>query len=488
MRQPVNSTYETKEIPIVTQMDSRTYQNTKDGYWTNLIPHIVKNNVTGESELSLERRTGSAALTAANGTGTTRGVFYWEDQQKLFISVGRDCFVYNLSGTLLSTFSNVHDTGSTPVGYCTFIDGSGVTTLIFTDGLSLYQVSTALATTLCVDAELPVPHLPIPVYFDGYLLLVKSNTNDCYNSDLELPMSWTAGNFISAEQNSDVVISIAKINDFFVLFGSSSIEFFYNAAIATGSPFQRNSTFFKLNGFYGGLASHGNKLYFLANIQGSSADVYMLENFTLTNISTPAIHRKLLVEGGTSNTYRGDILSMLGTTLYIFNAGGPATYLDLATGLFGFLTYGTGSNFNFAGIVRANTASVNGYFALTDSTKVFQFIPSQYVDSNSGVGTFTYTATLVTGKTNMGTTNNKFMSAMNIVADRTGSGTNSISISFTDDDYVTYSTPRSVDCNHERVNLQQWGRFRTRAFKITHATSQAFKLYSISADVNMGVT
>jgi len=487
MPAPVNSTYVTKDIPIVTQMDSRTYQTTKDGYWTNFIPHIVKNNVTGESELSLEKRTGNTAKTAGNGTGTTRGLFYWEDQAVFFLAVGRDVFVYNSAGTLSTTYTNALDTNSTPVGFCTFIDGSGVTSVIFTDGINLHQISTALADTLCVDADLPVPHLPIPIFMDGYLLLVKTNTNDCYNSDLELPMSWTAGNFISAESSSDVVRSIAKVNDYFVLFGSDSIEFFYNAGIATGSPFQRNATFCKLSGFYGGLTSYGNKLYFLANQTGGSVDVMMLENYTLTNLTTPAVHRKFLVEGGASNTWRGDILSMLGTTLYVMSAGGAALYLDLTTGLYGFLTHGSGGFFPFAGIVRTNVAAINGYFVRSDSNIIYQFLTQSTTDVTPS-GTQNITATVVTGKTNMGTNSNKFMHTVNIIADRTGSGTNNIDVSCTDDDYVTFSTARTVDCNVEKVYLNQWGRFRTRAFKVVHSGTQSFKLYQLTADINMGVS
>jgi len=487
MPAPVNSTYVTKDFPIVTQMDSRTYQNTKDGYWTNFIPSIIKNQITGESELSLEKRTGSTAKTSGNGTGATRGLFYWEDQAKFFLAMGRDVFVYDSTGTLSTTFTNALDTASTPVGFCTFIDGSGVTSVIFTDGLNLHQISTALVDTLCVDAELPVPHLPIPIFMDGYLILVKSNTNDAYNSDLELPMSWTSGNFISAESSSDVVRSIAKVNDYFVLFGSDSIEFFYNAAIATGSPFQRNATFCKLSGFYGGLTSYGNKLYFLANQTGGSVDVMMLDNYTLTNLTTPAIHKKFLVEGGASNTWRGDILSMQGTTLYVMSAGGAALYLDLATGLYGFLTHGSGTTFPFAGIVRTNVAAINGYFIRSDSNIIYQFLTQSGTDVTPS-GTQNITATLVTGKTNMGVPHNKFMFSLSVIADRTGSGSNNIDISSTDDDYVTYTTPRSVDMNHERVNLQQWGRFRTRALKITHTGTQSCKLYQLIADLNMGTT
>lgn len=483
MRQPVNSTYVTQDIPIVTQMDSRSYQNTKDGYWTNLIPSIVKNGVTGESELSLEKRMGGSAKTTGNGTGTTRGLFYWEDQEKFFLAMGRDVFVYSQTPTLLATFTNALDTASTPVGFCTFIDGSGVTSLIFTDGLNLHQISTALADTLCVDAQLPVPHLPIPIFMDGYLLLVKSNTNDCYNSDLELPMSWTAGNFISAESSSDVVRSIAKVNDYFVLFGSDSIEFFYNAGIATGSPFQRNATFCKLTGFYGGLTSYGNKLYFLANLTGGSVDVMMLDNYTLTNLSTPAIHKKFLVDGGQFQTWRGDILSINGTTLYVMSNTGTALYLDLTTGLYGFLTFGNTGAFPFAGIVRTNRSNVPAYYILQGSNVIYQFISTNYTESGGN-----YPCTLVTGKTNMGSNSNKFMHTLNIIADRTGTGSVNIDVSCTDDDYSTYSTARTVNCNTEKVYLNQWGRFRTRAFKITYTGDQAFKLYKLQADVNMGTS
>ena len=78
-------------------------------------------------------------------------------------------------------------------------------------------------------------------------------------------------------------------------------------------------------------------------------------------------------------------------------------------------------------------------------------------------------STIVTDKFNFGTNNQKFMLALTIDADRCDNfiASNFINISVTDDDYITYNTPRSLELNQERPNLQQWGRFRNRALKIT---------------------
>lgn len=486
MPAPVNSTYVTKEFPIVHQLDSRSFQNSKDGYWENLIPNINKNQLTGDDELSLVRRDGTAVLTAGTGTGTTRGFHHWKDQQKLFICVGRDVNVYTTAGVFVTTFVNAVAAGTSDVGFCQYLTSTNTTSVIFTDGTTLSQVSTAMALTVCADADLPTPHLPIPVFFDGYLLLVKANTNDCYNSDLDLPLSWTPGNFISAEKNPDVLTGISTINDYFVLLGSESIEFFYDAGNPTGTPFARNDTFIKLNGFYSGLTKYGNSLVLISTPDSGTPDISILDNFTLKSVGNQAIRRRL-ASFGNSTAWVGNIIPSNGTNLYIFQQPGQkAYYIDLNTGLWGLYNWANTGGFPIVNSENAATAGISSFFVMSNSIAIY-YINSTGLYTDAGV---VFTATVVTDKERFDTHNQKFISSLSIWADRCDDvvSSNPINVSFTTDDYQTYSTPRSVELNHERVNLQQWGRFRYGAFKITHQVAAPFKLYKLQADMNMGTT
>jgi len=98
------------------------------------------------------------------------------------------------------------------------------------------------AGTEITSADFPTPHCPFPVFMDGYLFVAKSGTQDIYNSNLDDPALWTAGDYISAEMYPDKIVALSKNNNYIYALGSNSIEYFYDAAVATGSPLGRHDS------------------------------------------------------------------------------------------------------------------------------------------------------------------------------------------------------------------------------------------------------
>jgi hypothetical protein len=74
-----------------------------------------------------------------------------------------------------------------------------------------------------------------------------------------------------------------------------------------------------------------------------------------------------------------------------------------------------------------------------------------------------------------------------VVADR-GAGSNPVNLSWSDDDFQTFSTPVSIELNQERPSLYRLGRFRRRAFKITHTANMPLRIKELVVDLNMGQT
>lgn len=87
------------------------------------------------------------------------------------------------------------------------------------------------------DAQFPVNAMPGVVEIDGYLFVIASD-GKIYNSDLNAPASWVGDN-LSTTRESDRATSISKHLNYLVAFGDRSIEFFYNAGNASGSPLAR---------------------------------------------------------------------------------------------------------------------------------------------------------------------------------------------------------------------------------------------------------
>ncbi len=82
------------------------------------------------------------------------------------------------------------------------------------------------------------------------------------------------------------------------------------------------------------------------------------------------------------------------------------------------------------------------------------------------------------------TMHEKFMSRLLVVGDRyLGS---SLNISWTDDDYQTFSTPRAVDMSLERPVLHRLGRFLQRAFKMVFTQNAPLRVEHFEVDFNIG--
>lgn len=480
-KQPVNSTYTTKFIPLIREINSRGSTNNKDEYYTNCFPESVKNKLTNDKELNLIKRSGSQQFIAAGGTGVLRGLFNWKDQNKLFKVVGRDCFVFDTTaGTLITTLTNIVGTGTTPVGMCLYLYDTNVVKVVITDGTTLSTIDIANVVVVSADADLPVPHIPHPVFFDGYLLLVKSATADCYNSDLNDPLSWTPGNFITAEMRAAPVIDLITLNNYFLLLTNASIEYFWDAGNAVGTPFQRNDTPVKLVGYIGGLAQFGNKIYIIAEEVEGEPNVFILEDFKIIPVGNEAIRRHL--SSVSLSTVTGNIISIDGNDMYVVDTGAATYFMVLETRLWGLLQYQNQTRFPMNVSVASNQTVGNAtLFTLQGDTAIHKFSPTLYQDNG-----INFTTTIVTDATMFDTWSNKFMNTLIPWCDRTSADAN-LDISWTDDDYQTYNTPRSVNLNQERPDLPMLGRFRKRAFKLQYTTNQPLRTSKLEVDLNMGI-
>lgn len=482
MRQPVNSTYKTEFISVAAEINSRTSSPDKDEYFQNVLPESIKNKVTGEKELSLIKRSGTAIDIATTGSGNMRGFFYWKRENQLFTCIGRDVRIYNATTyTLLNTLVNAVGNASTFVGFCEYLYDSGISVVVVTDGTTLSTITNAGVITAGTDPDMPVPHLPTPFFFDGYLLLVKTGTTDCYNSNLNDPLLYEPADFISAEMRADVITAIITMNNYFLLIGPSSIEYFWDAANATGTPFQRNDTPVKLSGYVGGITQHGNKIYLVGEEVEGQPNVFILEDFKIVPVGNEAIRRHLAQED--NSLLRGNVLSINGVDCYVIFTGNRTYYMDLETRLWGLLSYQQLSTFPIYHSVTINTtAGTKTLFIMPSlSNAVWGFDDTLYQDAGTN-----FTCTVVTEPNRFNTNANKTMGRLIVWADRPSSNAD-LGVQWTDDDFQSYTSIRLVNLNQEQPDIRQLGRFRKRAMKLTYTTNQSLKLYKLEVDLNVGV-
>lgn len=102
--------------------------------------------------------------------------------------------------------------------------------LIFPNGGALAEVT---------DGDFPAStFIGTPSHIDGYCI-VAATDGYLYNSDLNSLLAWTANNRIAAQATPDSLVGTAKLGQYVLALGTRSIEYFYNANLASGSPLQR---------------------------------------------------------------------------------------------------------------------------------------------------------------------------------------------------------------------------------------------------------
>lgn len=481
-KSPSQDTYSSEQIDLTREIVSRQGGLDKDEDYLNVFIEDIRSKSANDQRSFIMKRAGSTNLLPSVSSGAIRGSAYWEDQQKLFYAVGSNIFVYNFATSTATILTPSPWTSSGTVGFAEYIYDSGVTAMIVSDGTTLLQISTTNTITYCVDADLPTPHDPNILFIDGYILAVKVGTGDIYNSDNDAPLSWTPGNFIDAEIEADTVLRLFKVSNYIVAAGKETLEYFWDAAIATGSPFQRNDTPVKRISFLAGAAQEQNTTYFIGKELNSDYQIYKLYDFKCEPVGTPMMSRYLNTLGTDYSTWVGSVVAFQGHRFYVVAAGTKTYAMDLDTGLWTRFAYQTNTNFN---IVRAHgfrTSTGNStIFALGDGTSAwYQFNETLYQDNGFG-----FNCVIITDTNDFGTMNRKNMHRLTFYADQPPVNVNML-VQWSDDDYQTYNTGVTINMNSELPCVRQLGNFRQRAFKFTFSANSLLRIQGLVADINKG--
>lgn len=467
-------------LDLISQMNSRGSSAVTDVYYLNCFPELVKNKTTQEQDKKIRKRSGSQSSLVLPAT-VTRGGYFWEDQNRIFIANGHNVTVYNASTlAIVTTLVNIFPATTTgDVGFTEFLYDTGIVKLVVTDGTTLSTIDSANVVVAGSDPDMPI-HIPQPIYLDGYLFILKASSADLYNSDLNDPLLYTAGNFISSEMFPDRVTAVVKQNNYILVFGSDSIEYYWDAANPSGTPLQRNDTPIKLTGLRGGIAQLSNKVYFVGDNDRSQPSVFVMEDFKITEVSDECIRRFLTANA--SQTLTGSMVSIDGHDFYVLY-NGTATYaLELETNLWVKWSFGSLSYFDIQMFILANTgASYRSFFIRNGVAKLYEFLPTLYQDEGISI-----TTQGVLDNEEFDTFNQKFMSHLTVWADRT-TGSNTLLIQWSDDDYQTFNTGVVLELNQEDPDIRRLGRFRRRAFKFTHTDNQPLRIKAIEVDINIGI-
>lgn len=492
---PSNDTYRTVRIEFdgMPTYRSGSLTTQRDCNIVNLFyDRISQENKT--REVFLKKRPGLVAsgynLTKDTSSDQLRGYYYDAASNAFYWAVNDN--VYRVAPDTSTTVRTVATlaTSSGYVGFSDFLQGTTNTRyVIFSDGADLWVDDFANGTPACAkvtDVDMPTPHVPQPVSLDGYVFLADLNTGDIYNSANDDPTTWEA-EYINAEMVGDYVTMLAVNRNYLVAFGQSSLEMFWDAGNASGSPLSRNDSGFRNIGYITGLCQISNILYFVGQDQNKNVALYALDGFNLSQISDEIVNRSLQtitvsnnVKGQTYLNRPGYSISSDGHTFYCIVTPQTTWLYDVEEKKWYEWKGSDGTGLKIEG----SWPMINGsqYVAVGGQTYISHMSPTLYQDFGTD-----FTCSYTTERIMEGSYNWKICNKMTVIGDQhSNSGSSTLDISWSDDDWASASTTRTVNLFRPAAKIYRLGRFRTRSFRLSYSDNYPLRLRGLELELNIG--
>lgn len=465
-------------IPLVVPIDTRDGTLTKDSKMVNC---FAEQTPSGWAAI---KRPGTT-IGATVPSGTPQGVFL------------HDGGVYAIVNDTMYRI----DLGGTPVGVAL----PGVTgptaqyqalsdVIVGTSGIkSQYGgwVLQGAVITQVTDPNYPVVTCQGLAWLNGTTYVVEINgaskRNVIRGSDLDAPLVWDPLNFLETSTATGLAVYCCNYLNYVAVFTEYGLQMYYDAGNPTGSPLSpvSNASWLTGCGSSGSVVKIVDDLYFVSNSSVTGYAVTVLRGLTLSTVSTPAIERVLNAQ--VFVTVFAEAVRVLGHSFYVLNgvtAGGASTCLayDLTTQQWAVWTsYVSGAETGFVGV---HCITKNGIYYMQDriSGTCLLLSPSATQDDIGTVrGVQPIYTRIVTKPYDWGTLKLKFMTAVYFIADTVSA---TVALSYTDDDYATFSTPRTINFNTVKKFGLRFGSSRRRAWQLLHTAATTLKVYLMEVEVD----
>ncbi len=513
-----------QRLPVVTSVDPEEVVATNPCFEGSGTLNVMYDKYSDERLYATQRQavtvTADASLEVAV-SDKGRGAYFWETAESLYIV--NDNKIWRGYGNEVGVIS----VGRDPVYLI-----ETTTRLVILDPENnegwYIDEGTPNVRTKISDANFP-PNQDPPrtltgggVWLDGFLFVMDTE-GIIWNSVINDATSWSGIDFITAERERDDGVYLAKHRDHIVAFGSATIEFFYDAGNAVGSPLQRRGDIFYNVGCIDrkSIFNTGEKLFFIGAEKSGTIGLYEVSNFKLNKISDFTIDRslsfvlfkesqQLLLAGGMVDNHYLCYITFLEdgnntwdpTCTFVFDVTTKqwSQYTTSILDLTDFPIVAVADKVSVGTIAPVllllngdtlefrqdnspiDTSGESGYFIIDDyiEDQDDYVLPPTLVDADN------IQMEIILGEVDFGTQTNKFGYRLEVIGtgvfDATGS--EDIMVSWSDDHYNTFSTERSLSTTM-RQKLTRLGMFKRRAHKIAYTGVDMLRVEALELDVRM---
>ena len=469
---------------LLTQpIDSRDGTFTSDSYTSNCFFE------TSGSKKELVKRPGLSIVKQvtpvtppsylqSQGLFELNGVLYAVINNILYSINPNSGYTVNTVATLSSTTNNAY-------AVKTFLD----TYLFIHNTANAYLIDQSGSTISMTN--LPTgPYIPGAVLIDNYVFIATTN-NRIYNCAIGDPTTWNSLSYVSFYQTTDSLMRITKHLNYLVAFGFYSTQFYYdNANTPPASPLSVAPSYIFEIGCANGdsVVSTNNTVFWVGNSKASGKSVYLMDGVSPVRISTNAIDKHLEKDGlGNVTAY---CYGVSGHVLYILNlltSQETLVYDVTEKQWYNWSQYYKQSSYQANPNTYQESFFRPSFFVQADNTPYILdkdvaciYVPNNETYQDNGQPIYYRSVTSIDDS---GTTKRKFYSKVEIIGDKTAGTMN---VSFSSNDYATYSNPRSIDLNASRSQIYMTGASRRRSWQFVCTDNVPLRLEAAEIEFRVG--
>lgn len=459
---------------------------TKDQRFINCIVEVAKNTITEKKRFTVSKRPGMQAYNTATKLKdghVGNAVHVWSSRGSgtdviwAFGNTNSEIFLNSTSlGSITGKVVEITETIIGTTAYLLF-SSTDSTGWYYPDGGALTKIA---------DADFPGNNSLTTVggfvVLDGYSFIMDT-TGKIWNSDINSVTSWTSTGVIQAQMYPDTGVGLARYKNQIIAVGRDTIEFFYDAGNPSSSPLASSPQGFIKLGCINqySFINYDDTFYWISNSDKSNITLYRLNGFSPEPVSTPAEEKILTASSLTTIRIAGG--NIFGKSQLIVSCSLTVFNYDIDDNLWGEFSAGNSVNMWDRLSSTTGTTSIMYGLSLYDTQGYGYFLNNQSTQYQDNGNNFTWT--IQTSKVDLDTVNRKFLSKLSLVGDAAASST--ISVSWSDDDYTTFTTPRSVSMVGPNFYLSNCGQFRRRSFKLTNTDAYAIRLEAMEFQFKGGI-
>ena len=364
----------------------------------------------------------------------------------------------------------------------------------FKSSYGMWLLNGAVITKV-TDPNYPVLTCNGGAWLDGSAYVVEISAtpgtlSSLRGSDLNDPETWNPLNYIDISTSAGQAVYCCNYLNYVAVFLEAGLQLFYDSGNATGSPLSPVPNASWLTGCDAPLTvvKIVDDLFFVSKSSLTGYSVSVLSGLTLSTISTPAVERllnKYVFTKAIGQSFKSGGHSFYG--IYGSTAGGYSIHLvfDLTTKTWSeWTSYVGGAEVGFVGI---NAISQGATYYMQDvlNGTMLQLTDSNYEDGTGTVrGAAPIYARMVTRPFDWNTLKRKFFAAVYLIADTVSS---TLSLRYSDDDYTTFSSWRTIDMSTVKKWGSRFGSSRRRSWELLHTANTPLRVYGIEVDAEKSI-